>query len=186
MYGETLDPTIVVGEVTNPEVYYEGHHGSSLIFSLFDEEKSLIARGTGLQWSENYQLVPIMEWGKRHCLEIVKGAMPPGQLNFQSINFLHLNDTLPTVRNLVEKRELQAIVQIASHETPELRGLVIDVFVGVVIQGQQGNWNAQSLYLRNGNMLFRKRLNGLQWLELNPDLANQNEDHAAYPATIGG
>lgn len=186
MFGENLGLPIRVGEVQNPQVYYSLHHGSSLVFTLFDQEHNLVARGSGMQWNENYQVTPFMEWGQRHCLEVVKGAMPPGQISLQTANFLHLNDTMPTARNLVERRELTALVQIAEHEDPNYMGLVIDVFKGITIQVQSANWNAQSLYLRNANMLFRTRLTGMLWLAENPDLANATEDHAAYPAAIQG
>jgi hypothetical protein len=124
-----------------------------------------------------------MEWGQRYCLEVVKGAMPPGQINVQTANFLKLNDTMPTVDNLVEKRELNAIVQIAKHEDPAYKGLVIDVFEGVSISVQSANFNAQSLYLRNASMIFRRRKNGIMWIKENPSLLEVTEDHASYPAT---
>lgn len=184
MYGEITEQPIVVGEVGNPEVYYSLHSGSSLVFTLYDQGNNLVARGSGMQWNEQYQLTPFMEWGQRHCLEIVKGAMTPGQISIQTANFFKLNYTMPTFENLVERRELTALVQIAEHEDPKYKGLVIDVFQGISIQVQSANWNAQSLYLRNGTMLYRMRKNGLMWLRENPGLANVTEDHAAYPATI--
>lgn len=182
MFGEILDLPYVIAEVKDSEIYYSAHHGSTLTLSLFDDEFSLVARGTGMQWNEQYQMIPVMEWGQRHCLEISEGAMPPGQLVINAMNFLHLNDAMSTYRKLVQRKELQAIVQVAQHEKPEFRGLVIDVFQGVKISGQSGNWNAQTLYLRNANMIFRKRLTGLEWLALNPGLAAQTDEHGAYPA----
>lgn len=182
MFNEILELPMLVGEIKNPEIYYSAHHGSSLIFTLFDGTENLVARGMGMQWNENYQMTPVMEWGQRYCLEIVDGAMQPGQLTINGMNFLQLNDTLPTYRNLIQRRELTGIVQIAEHEKAEFRGLVIDVFQGVKIGGQSGNWNAQSLYLRNANMMYRKRLTGLEWLAINPDLGAQTASRAAYPA----
>jgi hypothetical protein len=186
MYGEKLGLPIVVADidVADAKTYYSLHHGSSLVFSLMDGAENLIARGSGISWNESYQMTPYMEMGQRHCLEVVKGAMPPGQISIQSAYFLKLNDTLPTAENLVEKRELTGIVQIAEHEDPTLKGLVLDVFEGVSISVQNGSFNAQSLYLRNATAVYRLRKSGMLWLRENPSFGEQTESHAAYPAKI--
>jgi hypothetical protein len=185
MYGELFEVPILIKKVTNTDIYYKLHHGSSLIFTLFDQNKNLIARGTGMSWNENPQLAPYMEWGKKYCIEIVKGAMNPGQLTVQGANFLHLNDSMPTVANLIENRELTAFVQVGPDEAIATRGLVIDVFKGVFVGAQSGNWNSQTLYMRNAQMMFRKRMTGAEWLNDNPGLGAANSDHAAYPANVG-
>jgi hypothetical protein len=177
-FGDVLDVPVKIGEVGDPESYYKALPGSALLVKVFDNEFNLIARGLGFSWAENYQNFPVMELGQRHCIEIVKGAMPPGQINYQGMYFMNLNDTMPTYKNLVSTRELSALVQIADHEDASLNGIVLDVFQGLVIQGQQGNFNAQTLYLRNCNMIYRTRLTGLEWKNLNPAVK--------YPAASGG
>ena len=77
------------------------------------------------------------------------------------------------------------MVQIASHERAELKGLVLDVFRQVKIQAQSGQWNANTKYMRNGTMLYLERLTGLEWLNDNPGLAAASADHGAYPAAVG-
>ncbi len=177
MFNEKFDLPIKIGAVSDTESYYQALPGSALVVQVFDGASNLIARGFGVSWNETYQLTPVMEWGKRYSVEIVKGAMPPGQISIQSMYFMDLNDTLPTYKNLVSKRELQAMIQIADHEDETLKGVVLDVFQGVVIQGQQGNFSSQNLYLRNCNMIYRTRLKGIEWLNLNPT--------AKYPAAVG-
>lgn len=177
MFGEKLALPIKIGQIVDSESYYQALHGSQLLVSVIDDKKNLVARGMGMSWNENYQLTPILEWGQRYSVEIVKGAMPPAQLSIQSMYFMHLNDTLPTFKNLVSRKELTALIQIATHEDEALKGIVLDVFQGCIIQGQQGNWNAQSLYLRNANLLYRKRLKGIEWAKLNQS--------ALYPAKAG-
>ena len=176
--GEGVQVPILIKSVKNPDWYYTNFAGSALTFTIYEETKdsfNVVARGMGVSWSENYQKTPIMEWGKRHCVEIVTGAMPVGQLSIQSMFFMQLNDALPTYKNLTSNRELNAFIQIGANEDPAIAGLVLDVFQGVHIVGQQGNWNAQSLYLRNANMMYRTRLTGLEWaLKKNSTL---------YPAT---
>lgn len=177
MFGEKLELPIKIGEITDPESYYQSLHGSQLRVTVLDNENNLVARGFGISWNENYQMTPVMEWGQRYSVEIVKGAMPPGQLQIQSMYFMKLNDTLPTYKNLVSKRELTVIVQIADHEDETLKGVVLDVFQGCVIQAQSGNWNAQNLYMRNANLLYRKRLKGIEWVKMNAS--------SKYPAKAG-
>jgi hypothetical protein len=177
MYGEKLDLPIKIGDIPDSESYYQSLHGSQLLVKVLDNENNLVARGMGVSWNETYQMTPVMEWGQRHAVEIVKGAMQPGQIQVQSMYFMKLNDTLPTYKNLASKRELKVIIQIADHEDDSLKGVVLDVFEGCVIQAQSGNWNSQSLYMRNANILYRKRLKGIEWVK-----ANQS---AKYPAKAG-
>lgn len=184
-----LKDPIVVGEIKNSDIYYQQFHGTNLIFTVYATNadaslRSLVARGQGINWSEQYQLIAEPEWGQRRVIEIVDGAMLAGQLAFQSMYFLHLNDNLPTYRILGKGTYLSCMVQVAKHERAELKGLVLDVFQGVKIQGQSGQWNANSKYLRNGNMIYMERLSGIEWLQANPDLANAAGDHGAYPAAI--
>jgi len=176
-FAEKLSVPIKIKGIEDTESYYQALPGSALLIKVFDQDKNMIARGMGVSWAENYQMTPVMEIGQRYCVEIVKGAMPPGQINLQSMYFMQLNDTLPTYKNLVSRRELSALIQIAEHEDEALKGVVLDVFEGIVIQGQQGNFNAQSLYLRNANMLYRKRTTGIEWKKKNAS--------ALYPATAG-
>mgnify|MGYP001408416440 CR=1 FL=1 len=169
-YGEIMDVPIKIGEISDPDSYYKSLPGSALVMKVFDNEFNLVARALGMSWSENYQNFPVMELGQRYCVEIVKGAMPPGQLNIQGLFLMQFNDTLPTAKNLVSNRELSALVQIADHEDSALSGIVLDVFKGCVFQGQQGNFNSTSLYLRNANLIFRTRMTGLEWKQKNPSL----------------
>jgi len=166
-YGDIYELPIKIKQIDDPETYYQALSGSQLVLTVIDKSFNLFARGTGMSWNEQYQQTPVMEWGQRYCLEIVTGAMTPGQIAVQSIYFMKMNDTLPTQKNLASRRELTAIVQIAKHEDPALAGIVLDVFQGVKIAGRQGNWNAQSLYLSNANMMYRKRMTGLDWKQSN-------------------
>jgi hypothetical protein len=183
MFGEILDLPVKIGEIKDHKIYYRGWHGSTLLLSVFDGSKNLIARGSGMAWNDDIQQTPYMEWAQRKCMEIITGAYNPGQITFQTLNFLHLDDSLPTARDLPYAEELTGIVQVASHEDAKIRGLVINVFEGVLFRAQSGNWNAQTLYARNGTLIYRERLTGLQWLEKNPDFATATTEHAAYPAT---
>lgn len=189
--GIILKSPIVVGEIKNKDIYYQQFHGTNLVFTVYEQDpisktnRDLVARGQGINWNEQYQMIAEPEWGQRRVIEIVEGAMLAGQLAFQSMWFMHLNDNLPTYRKLGKGSYLTCIVQVATHERAELKGLVLDVFQGVKIQGQSGQWNSNSKYLRNGTMLYLERLTGLEWLEANPDLGNAADDHGAYPASIG-
>ncbi len=176
MFGELLELPVRLEEVTDPDAYYSGYHGSQLVLTVLDGAYNVVARGFGMQFNEQYQKQPVMEWGHKHCVEIVTGAMPPGQLTIQTLYFAHYNDVMPTHENLVSRRELQAIVQVASHEDDAIAGLVLDVFEGVHIAGQNGNWNAQNLYMRNGILMYRKRITGLKWAD---------KAGADYPASGG-
>jgi len=168
-YGEKYNLPVNIKAIEDPSVYYQALSGSQLVCQVFDESYNLFARGMGMSWNEQPQQTPVMEWGQRYCLEIVTGAMPPGQIAIQGMYFMKLNDTMPTYKNLASRRELFAMVQIAKHEDQALAGIVLDVFQGVKIAGQQGNWNAQSLYLKNANMMYRKRLTGIDWKMQNAD-----------------
>jgi len=123
------------------------------------------------------------EWGKQRVIEIVEGSLLAGQLTFQSMNFLHINDSLPSTPKDMNSSYLTCIVQIAANAgiKPEAKGLVIDVFQGVKIQAQSGNWSATSKYLRSGQMIFLERLTGYEWVMRNGDLQNKTSDHGAYP-----
>lgn len=178
MYGEKLETPLKFTQIseTDKESYYQSLHGSQLVALVMDGENNLVARGFGLSWSENYQMNPVMEWGERNATEIVSGAMPPGQINVQSMYFLRLNDSMPTYKNLVERKELKVLIQIQNHEDEAINGIVLDVFEGCKIQGQQGNFNSQSLYMRNASILYRKRFTGAEYVKAVAGLK--------YPATI--
>lgn len=153
--------------INREDLYTRGFAGASLVFELYKTDPvtskldSLIARGTGLSWSEQYQNFPVQEWGHNAVTEIVIGAMQPGQLQFNSVFYFKLNDKLPTFHNIREFREMTAIVYVAKDfadlNATEYRNRVVDYFVGVYLTGQQSNWNAQSMALRNGTMMFRER-----------------------------
>jgi len=183
--GILLPLPMKIGNIENKDVYYQQHHGTTLRLTVMDGNNNLVARGQGVTWNEQYQMVAEPEWAERRVIEIVEGAMLPGQLTFQSMYFFHLNDSLPTYRNLGKGDYLQCMVQIASHERAELKGLVLDVFRQVKIQAQSGQWNANTKYMRNGTMLYLERLTGLEWLNDNPGLAAASADHGAYPAAVG-
>lgn len=184
MFDETLALPVVIKNIKDPQVYYKSFHGSQLRLSIFDAGNNLVVRGIGCSWNENPQITPILEWNHRFSVEIVKGAIPPGQMTIQTLYFFHLNDSLPTLRKLPNLSELSAIVQISDTEDPRIRGLVLEAFQGCVVGGQSGNWNSTSLYLKQAQVWFRKRLSGAEWLALNPGLANASETRAAYPAEI--
>lgn len=166
-YGEVLAPRIKVGTVSNPDAYYKALSGSQLVCSILDGANNIIARGTGMNWNETFQQSDLPEWGQRHSLEIVSGRQPIGQMTIQTFFYMHLNDSLPTTSGLKAwaVNELSGIVQIAEHEDPILAGLIIDAFEGVKIAGQSGNWNAQSQYIKNVSLVYRVRLNGLEWVQ---------------------
>lgn len=174
-----------VGEIVDPKVYYEQHHGSNLVFSVIDNDRNLVARGIGINWNQTRQMTANPEWGKPRVIEIVEGALLAGQLSFQSMFFMHLNDNLPTTADYTNNSYLTCIVQVASHVKPAAKGLILDVFEGVKIQGQSGNWNSNSNYLRNGTMIFLERKTGLQYANAN-GLMNAAADgsRAAYPANV--
>lgn len=177
---------VKVGEIVDPQVYYEQHHGSNLVFSVIDDSKNLVARGIGINWNQARQVQANPEWGQPRVIEIVEGALLAGQLTFQSMFFMHLNDSLPTTPDYTNNGYLTCIVQVAQHTKPSVRGLILDVFEGVKIQGQSGSWNSTSSYLRNGQMIFLERKTGLQFANEMSDLQNAAADgsRAAYPAKV--
>jgi len=176
-FGEILSPRIIVGEVTDREYYYKAMSGSQLVCSILDGTNNIVARGSGMSWNETFQQTDLPEWGQRNSLEIVTGRQPIGQITIQTFFYMHLNDSLPTTAGIKAwaKNELSGIVQIADHEDPALAGLIVDAFEGVKIAGQSGNWNAQSQYIRNVSLVYRIRLNGLEWVE-------KHAGGTAYPA----
>lgn len=184
MFDETLQDPIKIAKIIDPGAYYKALHGAQLKLEIFDGGLNLMARGIGCSWNEQPQVTPVLEWNHRQCVEIVTGAMPPGQLQIQTMFFMHQNDAMPTLRSLTNTafNELTALVRIAEHEDPRLKGVVLEAFEGCVVGGQSGNWNSQSLYLKQAQVWFRVRLNGIQWVEKNPDLKSATDIHAAYPA----
>lgn len=166
---ETNIVPVVIKDISTDkrDQYYRSFHGAGLKFSLFEEGKdgwNLIARGLGVTWNEQYQQTPVMELNERRCLEIVTGAMPPGQLSIQTVYFMQLNDGLPTSANLASINDIYAMVQVGDNEPSNVKGLVLDVFKGIKIAGRQGNFNATSLYLTSANMMYRDRMTGLEYL----------------------
>ena len=143
--------------------YQMGHSGSSLMLSLLDGKNNLIARGIGVSWSDNNQVTPVMEYGHRKPTELIEGAVNAGQLQVQSLYFLQLNDSLGSYRDLILKKEFTAIVYIAMTERPEDRGTILDCFQGCKIASNQGSFNAQNMYTRNVNLMYRYRETGLEW-----------------------
>lgn len=185
MFREEFKLPVVVGDIKSDEVMFRQWQGSQLIYTLFDGENNIIARGTGMNWNENYQMNGDNEWGRRHVIEIVDGAMGLGQISIQTMYFFHLNNNLPTYRSLGRKGELTGIVQVRDHELPQYKGLVLDVFEGVKIAGLSGNWSANTKYLMQIQSVYRIRKNAIEWLDENPDLASQTDEHAPYPAAVG-
>ncbi len=173
MFGEIIETPVKIKKVVNAELYYSSLPASAIQVRIMDNDLNVVARGMGLNWNENFQNTPVMEWGHRFATEIVPGAMNPGQLTIQTMFFMHLNDALSTFRNLTRRPEMQAFVYVAKHEDPQIEGIVLDVFKGVRIVGQQGNFNAQSLYMRNVSMMYRQRLTGAEWYFSNPEKAHQ-------------
>jgi hypothetical protein len=180
---EILPPPVKVGEVKDPRIYYQGHAGATLTVAVFNGNNHLIARGHGLSWNEQPQLQNYMEWNQRHCLEIIKGAMLPGNISIQALTFFHLNDSLPTASDLADPTEFTALIQLGDKVESKLLGLVIDVFKGVNIGAQSGQFSATSQYFRTAQLIYRYRMNGLQWAQQNKDLFQATSEHGAYPAT---
>jgi hypothetical protein len=182
--NEVLPAPVIVGDIKDSSVYYKNPHGSSLLFTVIDENRNLIARGVGVNYSETYQNTPVMELNEKFSKEVVMGAMPPGNLTVQTIFYLHLNDMLPNASNLTDPKEYTAIIQLGDKVNANLRGLVINVFTGVNLISQGGNVNAQANLTQNIQFSYRVRMNGLQWAEQNPALKNATADRAAYPADV--
>lgn len=184
MFGEKLLPPIKVGNVVDPASYYRAFSGSQLVCRVLDKTNNLVARGMGVSFSESYQMTPILEWANRKSIEVVDGMALPGQVQIQTMQFMQLNDSLWTARDLPNIDELTTIVQVADEEKVSIKGLVIDVFSGCKIQAQNGNWTAQGLYTRTCSLIYRERITGLQWAAANTDLFSAASDHAAYPANV--
>ena len=154
-----------------------GFSGISMVFELYDPigKKNMIARGTGISWSENYVTHDVAEWGENAITEIVQGVMGVGQLQIQSLLFFHLNDTMPTAQSLLNFRELTAKEFIkpdyttGAGDSASLAGKVVNYFEGIHFTGQSGSWNPQSLAMRNITLKYRRRYNSYEYYSLFKD-----------------
>jgi hypothetical protein len=168
MFGSsTLGLPVLIKTINNPNQYYKGRSGSALVFHLLDGNNDVIARGQGVSHSQAPQQSPYMEFGKRKTSEIITGAMPVGQISVNTLFTMESNDRMPTVRNLPADKEFTAIIQIGPHEDPEVANAILNVFKGVKFAGEQGNMNANSIYVMNYNFMYIERLSGAEWAKEN-------------------
>ncbi len=178
-YDGNLEEPILHTQIspTDEAVYNRAFSGADLVFLLLDGNANLVARGVGVSWSENYQQSPVQEYGHRYPTEIVTGAANAGQLQLQTVYFLKLNDYIGTHSNLILDKEFTAIVGLGDENDPDLLAKldVTDVFRGVKVVANSGNFSAGQTYMRNISFMYRKRLSGIQ---------NLNEAGGPYPASI--
>ncbi len=178
-YDGTLEPPIQHNQisVTDEAVYSRAYSGADLVFMLLDGAQNLVARGVGVSWSDNNQIIPVMELGKRYATELVSGAMNPGQLQIQTVYFLKLDDNMGNHSNLILDKEYTAIVARGDECDPNLiqKLDVLNFFKGVKIAANSANTASGQNYMRTVSFMYRKRITGIQYKAANAA--------SKYPAT---
>lgn len=127
---------------------------------------NLIARGQNFDYSENYQILPVMEWNTYFIQETVLGLQEMGTFNVQ-VNFtLRTNDSLPTVRTLPFEKEM-VVYEMAGDDAPH-SGMVVNVWFGARFVGRGGGQTVNGILMDSIRGIYRYRLTGKDWKLLAP------------------
>lgn len=137
---------------------------------------NIVARGASFEWSENYHMLPVLEYNTHFVQEQVTGLMEPGQGKLATFEVLRIGDALPNVKTLPFESEI-TMLEVVGDDHPQ-KGTVLNVFYGVRVTGQSGGFNPQSLAQRQVGLSYRYRLPGKEYKALVRD--------AKYPGDVQG
>jgi hypothetical protein len=137
---------------------------------------NIIARGASFDWSENYNILPVIEYNTYFIQEQVVGLHELGKGTLATFEVLRIGDSLPNAKTLPYDSEI-TMLEVVGDDHPA-KGTVLNVFYGVRITGQSGGFNPNALASRHVNLSYRYRLPGKEYKALVND--------AKYPGDVQG
>lgn len=166
----------------NANVYNRVWSGNSLnlvfqknhLLPIDIDPHNLVARGANFDWSENYNILAVVEYNTYHIQEQVLGLQELGRGSVSTFEFLRLGDNMPNVKTLAHESEI-TVLEVVGDQHPQ-RGMVLNVFYGVRIVAQAGGFTPTSIASRNINITYRYRLPGKDYKALVKD--------AKYPGSV--
>ncbi len=169
--------------VNNPSQYQQGYNGTAqkVIFVKGTEltAKNIAARGSGFSWQVATPVSQADEINSRIINETNYGRQELGTGTIDIVFNLQANDQMPTAQSLGSEGEM-TIFEVTGDDHPmtsaELGAVVQNVFLGARIVSQASSDVVNQQKMLNVNIIFRERLTGLQWKQLNSS--------ANYPATV--
>jgi hypothetical protein len=172
-----------LGDKKNP-AYNQTFSGNSLNLILQKnhvlptdiDADNLIARGASFDWSENYNILPVIEYNTYFVQEQVVGLHELGKGTLGTFEVLRVGDALPSAKTLAYESEI-TMLEVVGDDHPQ-KGTVLNVWYGVRVIGQSGAFNPQTLASRQVNLTYRYRLPGKEYKALVND--------ARYPGDVQG
>jgi len=128
--------------------------------------KNVVARGQNFDYSETYQILPVLEWDTYFIQEIVLGMQEMGTFSIAAMFTLRLNDSLPNVKSLPFESEMQAL-QTVGQDSPN-HGEVLNSWWGCRFVGRSSSQTPNGIVMDNIRGVYRYRLPGKEWKLINP------------------
>jgi len=130
------------------------------------DPRNIIARGQNFNYTENYQLLPVIEWDTYFIQELLLGMQEMGSFDCQAMFSLRLNDALPSVKTLAWETELTGIESVGQ-DHPQA-GMVLNSFWGMRFSGNGSNLSPTGIVMISIRGMYRYRLTGKDWKMSNP------------------
>lgn len=147
------------------EDYASKHAGAALSILLYDESNPgapIISGATGINYTDDFETIPIEESGNDGVDEIVQGRHT---INFtlQSFWTPERNDALPTRQSFLGKK--YTIMEVIAEGRPGA-GTPVDVITGCVLSRNGGAHGARGAKTSDLAFSGERRYNGTEWAAL--------------------
>lgn len=162
------------GADPNGQIYNQRYNGNSpkvlvsrnVAIPSDIDPSNIIAQGRNFNWSEDFQITPVLEWDTYFSQESVIGMQGMGTWSVGSYYNLRLADSMPTVRTLPFEGEMQIIEQLGREHRNS--GIVMNAFFGVRITRNGSGQDVNGLMMWDISGIYRYRMNPKEWKLQNP------------------
>ncbi len=158
----------------NAPLYNKTYSGNSLNMIFLKNHRlptdidpaNFIGRGASFNWSETYNIMPVVEYNTYFIQEQVIGLQELGRGGLDTFEILHIGDNLPSVKTLAFESEITAL-EVVGEDHPQ-HGTVLNAFYGCLVTQQSGSFNPTALAQRSFSISYRYRLPGKDYKALVP------------------
>lgn len=140
-----------------------GSHVEIILVDENDPARAIIGAGTGINWNDDFECIPVEEAGNDGVDEIVIGRNScSGSINaFWTPQW---NDALPSRASFIEKKFI--IFEQLSSKRP-FAGTILNAFVGAAISQVGSNHAARGAKMTNLSFMCEQRYTGAEYAALN-------------------
>lgn len=156
-------------EYKGKDAYRQKHSGSAVrivIYRASEPNKPLIGNTTGINWTDQFEQLPVEEAGEEGVNEITTGRHS-GSATVNGFFTPERNDKLPSRENFLDAGTggEYTIMEVVGNKREGV-GVPLNVFVGSKINSYGSAHGARGLKTFDASFTYTHRYNGEQWATL--------------------